>query len=140
MKSNEIRVESKSLCSVDERVKTFKNWPFNDKNTCNVRNMAEAGFYSVATGDDDADAAKCFLCGKELDGWEPNDDPWSEHKSHAPKCAFAQLGKKEDELLCSEFLSVVKQYMINELSQQAEAVKSQLDNKAKTVRRTCLKL
>ncbi|XP_047995398.1 baculoviral IAP repeat-containing protein 5 [Leguminivora glycinivorella] len=140
MKTNEMRVESRSLFSVDERVKTFKNWPFNDKNRCNVRNMAEAGFYSVATGDDDADAAKCFLCGKELDGWEPEDDPWSEHKSHASKCAFVQLGKNEDELLLSELLSVVKQYMINELNQLNETIKSELDNKAKSVRRTCLKL
>lgn len=92
-------VESKVLYSVDERLKTFTNWPFDDKNKCNVRNMAEAGFYSVSTGDDDADAAKCFLCGKELDGWEASDDPWAEHKSHAPKCAFVQLGKKEDDLL-----------------------------------------
>lgn len=92
-------LESPPLFSVEERIKTFKNWPFNDKHKCNVRNMAEAGFYSVATGVDDADAAKCFLCGKELDGWEADDDPWAEHKSHAMKCAFVQLGKREDDLL-----------------------------------------
>lgn len=92
-------IDRSSLFKVEERVKTFKNWPFSDKNTCNIRNMAEAGFYSVATGDEDADAAKCFLCGKELDGWVSSDDPWEEHKSHAPKCAFVQLGKKEDDLL-----------------------------------------
>ncbi|XP_053607852.2 baculoviral IAP repeat-containing protein 5 [Plodia interpunctella] len=100
--------------------------------------MAEAGFYSVATGDDDADAAKCFLCGKELDGWEASDDPWEEHKSHAAKCAFVQLGKKEDELLLSEYLSVVKQYMINEIKQMAETSKAQIDEKAKLIRRRCL--
>lgn len=94
-------LENPSLFLVEERIKTFKNWPFNDKNKCNVRNMAEAGFYSVATGVEDADAAKCFLCGKELDGWEASDDPWAEHMSHAAKCAFVQLGKKEDELLVS---------------------------------------
>lgn len=100
--------------------------------------MAEAGFYSVATGADDADAAKCFLCGKELDGWEASDDPWAEHKSHAMKCAFVQLGKKEDELLLSEFLSVIKQYMINETKRIAEVAKERVDEKAKAVRRRCL--
>lgn len=94
-------MQSPPLYLVEERIKTFKNWPFTDKNKCNVRNMAEAGFYSVATCDEDADAAKCFLCGKELDGWEASDDPWAEHKSHAAKCAFVQIGKKEDDLLVS---------------------------------------
>lgn len=92
-------MDSSPLFLVDERIKTFKKWPFSDTEKCNVQNMAEAGFYSMATGSDDADAAKCFLCGKEMDGWEPSDDPWAEHESHAPKCAFVQLGKKEDELL-----------------------------------------
>lgn len=95
------------LYLVDERIKTFKNWPFSDKEMCNVLNMAEAGFYSVATGTEDADAAKCFLCGKELDGWEASDDPWAEHKSHAAKCAFAQLGKKEDVLLVSSSILLI---------------------------------
>ncbi|PZC75299.1 baculoviral IAP repeat-containing protein 5 [Helicoverpa armigera] len=131
-------LESRPLFLVEERIKTFKNWPFSAKDKCNVRNMAEAGFYSVATGIEDADAAKCFLCGKELDGWEAKDDPWEEHKSHAMKCAFVQLGKKEDELLLSEFLSVIKQYMVNETKRLAEVSKEQFDEQAKAVRRRCL--
>ncbi|CAH2036806.1 unnamed protein product, partial [Iphiclides podalirius] len=101
--------------------------------------MAEAGFYSVATGADDADAAKCFLCGKVLDGWEANDDPWEEHKSHAAKCAFVQLGKKDDDLLLSEFLSIIKQYMMNEINRIAEFAQEQIDEKAKAVRRRCMR-
>ncbi|CAK1596596.1 unnamed protein product [Parnassius mnemosyne] len=131
-------MESQRLFLVEERMKTFKNWPFSDKNKCNVRNMAEAGFYSVATGPDDADAAKCFLCGKELDGWEASDDPWAEHKSHAAKCAFVQIGKNEDDLLFSELLSIIKQYMINNIKRTAEVTKEQIDEKAKAVRRRCL--
>ncbi|XP_072931619.1 baculoviral IAP repeat-containing protein 5 [Epargyreus clarus] len=131
-------IESIPLYLVEERVKTFKKWPFSDKDKCNVRNMAEAGFYSVATGADDADAAKCFLCGKELDGWEASDDPWAEHKSHAAKCAFVQLGKNENDLLLSEMLSVVKQYMINDAKHVAELMKEKIDEKAKSVRRKCL--
>lgn len=97
-------MDVRPLFLIEEREKTFKNWPFSDKKKCNVRNMAEAGFYSVATGTDDVDAAKCFLCGKELDGWEADDDPWAEHKSHAGKCAFVQLGKNENDLLvCLNF-------------------------------------
>ncbi|CAG9584951.1 unnamed protein product [Danaus chrysippus] len=131
-------MESPALYLVDVRIKTFKKWPFTDKDKCNIRNMAEAGFYSVATGEDDADAAKCFLCGKELDGWEAHDDPWDEHKSHAAKCAFVQLGKKENELLLSEMLSVIKQYMVNEVKRVAEARKEKIDERAKLVRRQCM--
>ncbi|XP_013172064.1 PREDICTED: baculoviral IAP repeat-containing protein 5 [Papilio xuthus] len=130
-------MEVRPLFLIEEREKTFKNWPFSDKKKCNVRNMAEAGFYSVATGTDDLDAAKCFLCGKELDGWEADDDPWAEHKSHAGKCAFVQLGKNENDLLLSEFLSVVKQYMINEIKRMSEVAKEQVDEKAKVVQKKC---
>lgn len=96
-------MENLYMFLVEDRIKTFKNWPFSAKAKCNVRKMAEAGFYSVATGDADADTAKCFLCGKELDGWEATDDPWAEHKSHAPQCAFVQLGKKQDDLRVRTF-------------------------------------
>ncbi len=36
--------------------------------------MAEAGFYHCPT-DQEPDLVKCFFCLKELDGWEPEDDP-----------------------------------------------------------------
>ncbi|CAG9133320.1 hypothetical protein JYU34_012551 [Plutella xylostella] len=132
-------MDVRPLFLVEQRKKTFKNWPFDEKKKCNVNNMAEAGFYSVATGADDADAAKCFLCGKELDGWEASDDPWLEHKSHAAKCAFVQIGKNEDDLLAPEFLSIVKQYMMNETSRVEEVAIGQIDDKCKLVKRKCLR-
>jgi len=36
--------------------------------------MAAAGFYVL--GDDEPDLVECFICGKQLNGWEPDDDPW----------------------------------------------------------------
>ena len=57
-----------------ERLATFKNWPFSKKDNCNAEKMAEAGFFSVGTKDE-PDLAECFICGKQLDGWEPEDDP-----------------------------------------------------------------
>lgn len=39
--------------------------------------MAEAGFYH-SSNDRDPDIARCFVCFKELEGWEPNDNPWYE--------------------------------------------------------------
>merc|ERR1719228_2106034 len=56
--------------------------------------MAEAGFYACGA-DNEPDLVRCYFCRKELDGWEPEDDPWKEHVSHARgKCAYINLGKK----------------------------------------------
>ena len=37
--------------------------------------MAEAGFYHTPS-DNEPDLVTCYVCYKELDGWEPTDDPW----------------------------------------------------------------
>lgn len=55
--------------------------------------MAEAGFFWC-----EDDAAACFLCGKQLDGWERTDNPWTEHMKHSPQCAFVKLGRPENDL------------------------------------------
>ena len=39
--------------------------------------MAVAGFYHCPTKYE-PDLAKCYVCLKELDGWEPTDNPWYE--------------------------------------------------------------
>lgn len=52
--------------------------------------MACAGFYFVGT-DDEPDLVRCYYCRRELDGWEPTDKPWSEHKRR--ECPFIKLGK-----------------------------------------------
>lgn len=66
---------------------------------------------------------------KELDGWDPEDDPWAEHAAHAKgasppitlqpahpspsnlhpgKCAFVNLGKKSSELTVADVLGVLE--------------------------------
>lgn len=50
--------------------------------------MADAGFYVPNTKQ--KDLVTCFLCNKELDGWEETDDPWEEHNNHSNKCLLAQ--------------------------------------------------
>lgn len=59
--------------------------------------MAEAGFYWKGTKTDN-DVAACFLCEKVLDGWEATDDPWVEHRTHAPQCDFVKCGRPESDL------------------------------------------
>uniref|UniRef100_A0A915IDP6 Uncharacterized protein n=1 Tax=Romanomermis culicivorax TaxID=13658 RepID=A0A915IDP6_ROMCU len=85
------------------RLASFKKWPFSDKFRCNPKTLAEAGFYFVSSG-----CAKCFVCFKELEGWESDDDPWSEHRRHAKNlnCEFVNTGKKESEMTVKEFLRI----------------------------------
>ncbi|EAW89513.1 baculoviral IAP repeat containing 5 [Homo sapiens] len=58
----------------DHRISTFKNWPFLEGCACTPERMAEAGFIHCPT-ENEPDLAQCFFCFKELEGWEPDDDP-----------------------------------------------------------------
>jgi hypothetical protein len=40
----------------------------------------------------------CFLCDKQLDGWEEDDDPLAEHLKHVPDCGWAIVAAVEAEL------------------------------------------
>lgn len=67
--------------------------------------MAEAGFYWTGT-ERENDTATCFVCGKTLDGWESEDDPWKEHLKHAPQCEFVKLGRVESDMTVSYDLRI----------------------------------
>lgn len=41
---------------------------------CHFTQMAKAGFYHTPT-EASPDLVQCYCCHKELDGWEPSDDP-----------------------------------------------------------------
>lgn len=98
--------------------------------------MAEAGFYYSGLSEED-DSATCFVCGKVLDGWERDDEPWKEvraifclpscftfitswfsmfycfqHDKHAPNCKFVKMRKSESELSVSN-LFTVKTFMVS---------------------------
>lgn len=50
------------------------------------------------------------MCGKVLHGWEETDDPWLEHKKHAPQCVFVKNGKREDDYTVDEFIDLMQAY------------------------------
>lgn len=65
-----------SLFWKNVRLQTFKDWPYQSSEVaCNPERMASAGFFSIATKEE-PDLVECFICTKQLDGWEPTDDPW----------------------------------------------------------------
>jgi baculoviral IAP repeat-containing protein 5 len=76
--------------STSKRAATIK-WPHSDSIRATPDALAEAGFYWNPTWDE-RDNVACYLCGKELSGWDPDDDPLLIHYDKcADTCAWATL-------------------------------------------------
>ncbi len=82
---------------VENRLKSFKDWPYTaeDDSPCTADKMAAAGFYLVG-GESEPDLVRCFWCRRELDGWEPTDDPMAEHARRP--CPFVLIAQKKKTL------------------------------------------
>ncbi|KAK3092050.1 hypothetical protein FSP39_024719, partial [Pinctada imbricata] len=76
--------------------------------------LAKAGFYHIPT-ENEPDAVRCFYCFKELDGWEPDDEPMKEHKQHSPHCKFLTLETPVEEMTNQQLLRFEMQRKKNKL-------------------------
>ncbi|KAG7228363.1 hypothetical protein INR49_009227 [Caranx melampygus] len=92
------------------RVKSFADWPFKEECSCTPEKMASAGFVHCPS-DNEPDVACCFFCLIELEGWEPDDNPWTEHKKRSPNCEFIKTKKDFAELTAAEYCHMEKQRM-----------------------------
>ncbi|EJF63753.1 hypothetical protein DICSQDRAFT_167803 [Dichomitus squalens LYAD-421 SS1] len=64
-------------------------WPHPASFKATPETLAEAGFY-FHPDSDFPDNVACFMCKKNLDGWEPDDDPFTIHYSKCrDSCAWA---------------------------------------------------
>ncbi|XP_061590839.1 baculoviral IAP repeat-containing protein 5b [Cololabis saira] len=91
----------------DLREQSFADWPFREDCNCTPEKMAAAGFVHCPS-ENEPDVACCFFCLIELEGWEPDDDPWSEHEKRSPNCGFLTMKKYFTELTVSEFVNLEK--------------------------------
>ncbi|KXS99266.1 hypothetical protein AC578_6179 [Pseudocercospora eumusae] len=69
-------------------------WPHESKKgwKCKITKLVEAGWcWDPSVDGDEPDGVTCFYCALSLDGWEPKDDPFVEHKRREPDCRFFQL-------------------------------------------------
>ncbi|KAM4796055.1 baculoviral IAP repeat-containing protein 5.1 [Rhinophrynus dorsalis] len=87
----------------ESRLRTFADWPFTENCKCTPENMAKAGFVHCPT-ENEPDVACCFFCLKELEGWEPDDDPRAEHSKRSTNCGFLSLSQNIDDLTMEGFL------------------------------------
>ncbi|KAI9672064.1 MAG: hypothetical protein M1831_001877 [Alyxoria varia] len=85
---------------VEARRATYQDaWPHESRKgwKCKMQKMIDAGWsYSPLPEADDC--VTCFYCGISLDGWEPKDDPWQEHRRRAPECHFFTLVEESAKL------------------------------------------
>ncbi|KAK3852052.1 hypothetical protein Pcinc_041339 [Petrolisthes cinctipes] len=122
----------------EKRLESFKKWPFNSNTNISKEKMAAAGFYFIGNKKE-PDLVKCFICQKELDGWEEEDSAWEEHKHHASYCQFIQLNKSSSEITLQDvqdlemhrMMNITKQVLskkIEEFKKQAEKTRELLEN------------
>eukprot|EP00069_Balaena_mysticetus_P009636 bmy_20298T0 len=78
--------------------------------------------------ENEPDLAQCFFCFKELEGWEPDDDPIEEHKKHSSGC------KQFEELTLSEFLKLDKERAKNKIAKETNNKQEEFEETAKKVR------
>jgi hypothetical protein len=89
----EVDDEYPGFNSLDKRIKSFSTfrWPHPtdmDSEFCATPlTLAYAGFFLDPRGKL-TDRCVCFSCGLALVGWEPADDPVTEHRTHGKKCAY----------------------------------------------------
>uniref|UniRef100_A0AAQ5X0V8 Baculoviral IAP repeat containing 5b n=1 Tax=Amphiprion ocellaris TaxID=80972 RepID=A0AAQ5X0V8_AMPOC len=69
--------------------------------------MAKAGFVHCPS-ENEPDVVCCFFCLIELEGWEPEDVPWSEHAKRSPNCGFLTMKKDFTNLTVAEYLGMEK--------------------------------
>ncbi|XP_050170505.1 baculoviral IAP repeat-containing protein 5 [Myiozetetes cayanensis] len=121
------------LYLVSSRVATFRNWPFTEGCACTPERMAAAGFVHCPS-ENSPDVAQCFFCLKELEGWEPDDDPLEEHKKHSAACGFLSLQKEPANLTLQEFLKLDKMRIIKSIKKEISQKMTEVEDAAKSTR------
>lgn len=70
------------------RVDSFKNKTVSDTVYNNVDSLANAGFCCISS-------IKCFCCGKTLETFDKNDDPWIKHIQLSRDCKYVASCKNK---------------------------------------------
>lgn len=85
-----LETRENSYAPPTKRSKVF--WPHKSPS---VADLARAGFFFKPSAG--RDNVECFMCARQLDGWEKDDDPLEEHLKHGSDCAWALLMSIEQE-------------------------------------------
>lgn len=116
------------MCLSERRAQSFTDWPFLDSCPCTPQALAAAGFFHVPA-DNCPDRVRCFFCGNELDGWNPEDEPLNEHRSHFPDCGFLALAKPFEEMSVEEALRAHMQRQHAQYAKEARGLLADMERK-----------
>lgn len=136
-----METQSTMICYTN-RLNTMLHWCFSaeDGATCTAEKMAEVGFY-CPNPDKEPDSVQCFLCGKELDGWKPDDSPLDEHRSHSSDCHFLKIGcKNEQDMTVKEYTQTQTRIQLNFLNLEKERMQKKMDNAMEEKKKTIHKV
>ncbi|XP_053389383.1 baculoviral IAP repeat-containing protein 2-like [Mercenaria mercenaria] len=79
--ANRDRIRYPDFATLEKRKLSFLEW---SKKSLLNDHFAEAGFFYTGN----ADLCRCFTCGGGLKDWCAGDDPYKEHATHFPNCAY----------------------------------------------------
>lgn len=89
--------DKNNVLRYENRLKSFaKRWPnsaWGNDAKCTPETLARAGFYHTPE-EESPDETICVVCLKQMEGWEPDDDPWALHNN--PSCALMKLNKPNE--------------------------------------------
>ena len=81
------------------------------------------------------DLVKCYYCQREIDGWEPEDDPWEEHlRRSGDPCPFITKGKKARELTVKDGLELEAERLCYMLKKKTEESNTRFRGDAENVK------
>jgi len=121
------------MFSFHNRLESFAQWPHVDCN-CTPEKLADAGWFMIGTANE-PDLVKCYYCQREIDGWEPEDDPWEEHlRRSGDPCPFIKKGKKARELTVKDGLELEGDRLCYILKKKTEESNTRYREEAETVK------
>ena len=81
------------------------------------------------------DLVKCYYCQREIDGWEPEDDPWEEHlRRSGDPCPFIKKSKRARELTVKDGLELEGDRLCYILKKKTEESNTRYREEAETVK------
>ena len=87
------------------------------------------------------DLVRCYYCGREIEGWEPEDDPWEEHSRRSgDPCPFIVKGKKARELTVKDGLELEAERACYALKKKTEESNVRYREEAEKVKQLIIEM
>ena len=87
------------------------------------------------------DLVRCYYCQRELDDWEPEDDPWEQHlRRSGDPCPFITKGKTARALTVKDGLELEAERACYALKKKTEAASAQYREEAEKIKQLIIEM